>query len=56
MKKMIEQAGFQIVDMKDTHLRFHFMCRVPFKRISYSSCCIYSKKINTYIFYFYLPS
>jgi len=32
MKKMIEQAGFQVIDMKDTHLRFHFMCKVPFLR------------------------
>ena len=32
MKNMIEQAGFQVIDMKDTHLRFHFMCRVPFLR------------------------
>ena len=32
MKKMIEKAGFQIIDMKDTHLRFHFMCKVPFLR------------------------
>ena len=32
MKKMINLAGFNIVDMKDTHLRFHFLCKVPILR------------------------
>ena len=32
MKKMINQAGFKIIDMKDTHLRFHFLCKVPILR------------------------
>lgn len=32
MKNMIEQAGFKIVDMKDTHLRLHFLCRIPLLR------------------------
>tara|TARA_B100000965_G_C19600828_1_gene762549 strand:- start:5642 stop:6370 length:729 start_codon:yes stop_codon:yes gene_type:complete len=32
MKKMIEKSGFEIIDMKDTHLRFHFLCRIPILR------------------------
>jgi ubiquinone/menaquinone biosynthesis C-methylase UbiE len=32
MKKMINLAGFKIIDMKDTHLRFHFLCKVPILR------------------------
>ena len=27
-----EKSGFEIIDMKDTHLRFHFLCRIPILR------------------------
>ena len=32
MKKMINIAGFKIVDMKDTHMRFHLLCKIPILR------------------------
>jgi SAM-dependent methyltransferase len=32
MKKMIETAGFEIAGVKDTHLRLHFMARIPVLR------------------------
>ncbi len=32
MKRMIEAAGFEILGVKDTHLRLHFMARIPLLR------------------------
>ena len=29
---MFFKSGFEIIDMKDTHLRFHFLCRIPILR------------------------
>ncbi len=32
MKRMIEAAGFEILGVKDTHLRLHFMAHIPLLR------------------------
>lgn len=32
MQKMILDSGFQILDMKDTHFRLHFLCKIPILR------------------------